>query len=109
MGTTGPDRAEASRTAECSTAEQATGPGSARPTPHTAALMASVPPEVKTTWRGRTPNRAATCSRASSRAARTMRPSVCTRPGSAVIPDSAQASMAARASGRTGVVEAWSR
>ena len=47
-----PARAEASRTAECSTAAQSTGaPGAARVAPQTAALMASVAPEVKTTWR----------------------------------------------------------
>ena len=33
--------------------------GRARQAPQTAALIASVPPEVKTTWRGRTPSRAA--------------------------------------------------
>ena len=86
--------------------EKATGPGSARVAPHTAALTASVPPEVNTTWRGRTYRSAATCSRASSSLARTMRPSVWTRPGSAVMPDATQAAMAARAAGRTGEVEA---
>jgi hypothetical protein len=85
------------------------GPGSLRHTPHTAVLTASVPPEVNTTCRGRTPNSAATCSRASSKVARTIRPSVCTRPGSAVIPVSSHSAMAARAWGRSGVVEAWSR
>ena len=106
MGTTGPDRSEASRTAECSTAEQATGPGSARVAPHTAVLTASVPPEVNTTWRGRTGRKPATCSLASSSLARTIRPSVWTRPGSAVIPDASHSAMAARAAGRSGVVEA---
>ena len=108
--TTGAARAEASRTAECSTAEQTTGPGSARVAPHTAALMASVPPEVNTTWRGRTPNSSATWSRASSSAARTMRPSVWIRPGSAVgAPLQPLAPWRRSAAGRRGVVDAWSR
>ncbi len=109
IGTTGPARADASRTAECSTSEQAMGPGSEAVTPQTAALIDSVPPEVNTTWRGRAPKKAATCSRASSRATRTIRPSVWTRPGSATTPCCAHSTMAARASGRRGVVEAWSR
>ena len=109
MGTTGPDRAEASRTAECSTGEQATGPGSARVAPHTAALTASVPPEVNTTWRGRTAEQPRHLLAGLFQLARTIRPSVWTRPGSAVTPDASQAAMASRASGRTGEVEAWSR
>ena len=47
-----------------------------------AALIDSVPPEVKTTSRGRAPKKAATWSRASSRATRAARPSAWTRPGS---------------------------
>ena len=89
-------------------AQSTTAPGRARVAPHTAALTASVPPEVKTTWRGRTPSSPATCSRASSRVARTIRPSWCTRPGSAAGPSS-QARRAAVTSGRSGEVEAWSR
>ncbi len=58
---TGAERAEASRTAECSTAAQSTGaPGQARQAPHTAALIASVAPDVKTTWRGTAPSSTAT-------------------------------------------------
>ena len=58
----GASRADASRTAECSTAAQSTGaPGAARVAPQTAALMASVAPEVKTTWRPATPTSSATC------------------------------------------------
>ena len=65
--------------------------------------MDSVPPEVKITWRGRVPNKAATRSRASSSATRAMRPSVCTRPGSAAL---IHGHMASSATGRTGEVEA---
>ena len=72
----GAARAEASRTAECSTSAQSTGaPGWARVAPQTAALIDSVAPEVKTTWRGATPSRSATCWRASSRRSRTTRAS----------------------------------
>ena len=87
------------------------GPGRARVAPHVAALTASVPPDVKTTWRGRVPSSAATCSRAASTVARTMRPSVWTRPGSPTSrrEDSNQPIMAATTSGRGGEVEAWSR
>ena len=102
-------RAEASLTAECSTAAHRTGaPGAARVAPHTAALIDSVPPEVKTTCRGTTPNSPATCSRALSSASRTVRPSSCSRPGS---PGGRVAHhvSAAIASGRGGVVLAWSR
>jgi hypothetical protein len=49
IATTGADRAEASRTAECSTAAHRTGPGRDRVTPQTAALADSVAPEVNTT------------------------------------------------------------
>ena len=104
--TTGAARAEESRTAECSTDEQTTGPPPPVVAPQTAALTASVPPEVKTICRGRTPRKSASCSRAPSNAARAMRPSVWTRPGSAVTPRSSHAAIAALASGRSGVVEA---
>ena len=58
MGDDRAGRADASRTAECSTpASRRPDPGPARVAPQTAALIASVPPEVNTTWRGRTPNR----------------------------------------------------
>ena len=68
----GARRAEAARTVECSTAAQSTGDSRAAPVaPHTAALMASVAPEVKTTWRPATPNSSATCPRATSSASRT--------------------------------------
>ncbi len=47
---TGAARSDASRTAECSTAAQrTTAPGLARVAPQTAALIASLPLEVKTT------------------------------------------------------------
>ena len=94
---------------ECSTAAQSTAaPGRARVAPQTAALAASVPPEVKTTWRGRTPSSAATCPRASSRTARTARPSSWTRPGSPAGPASARrtaSTASGRARGGRGVVE----
>ena len=83
-------------------------PGAARQAPHTAALIASVAPEVKTTWRGAAPRRPATSARASSSASRTMRPSSCSRPGSPG-GSAAQRLSAATASGRAGVVLAWSR
>ena len=102
----GPD---ASRTAECSTAAQSTAPpGTALVAPQTAALIASVAPEVKTTWRGATLTRPATCARATSSASRTMRPSWCSRPGSPGGRADHSVS-AAIASGRAGVVLAWSR
>ncbi len=99
-------RADASRTAECSTAGTTMRPPRS-PAPQTAAAMASVAPLVNTTSRDRAPNRAATRSRASSTTARAILPSVCTRPGSAA-PDN-HGSMASTASGRAGEVEAWSR
>ncbi len=77
-------RATDSSTDECSTAVVTTWPpGERASAPHTAAVTASVPPEVSTTSRGRAPNRAAICSRACSMATRTVRPSWCRRPGSA--------------------------
>src|SRR5205823_1753022 len=74
----------AARTAECSTAVVTMcTPGAARAAaPKTAALTASVPPEVKITSLGRAPKKAATRSRASSRATRAARPSAWIRPGS---------------------------
>ncbi len=83
-------------------------PGAARVAPQTAALMASVAPEVKTTWRATTPSSSATWSRALSSASRTVRPSSWIRPGSPG-GSAAHCPNAARASGRGGVVLAWSR
>ena len=100
------NRADASRTAECSTAGTTMCPPRS-PAPHTAVAMASVAPLVNTTSRDRAPSRAATWSRASSTTARATRPSVCTRPGSAA-PDS-QGTIASTTSGRAGEVDAWSR
>ena len=109
---TGAARAEASRTEECSTSAHTTvAPGWDRVALQVAVLTASVPPEVKTTWRGRTPNNAATASRLDSTRVRAARPSVWTRPGSPVCSGAvrSQSVMAAATSGRGGEVEAWSR
>ena len=119
---TGPDRSAAWRTAECSTAVTTWWTGApAGPTvwpavrlaaraapPHTAAAIASVAPLVNTTSRLRAPSRVATCSRAVSRATRAVRPSSWMRPGSPTSVSRAS-TIAARASGRSGEVEAWSR
>ena len=91
------------------TAEQATGPGSDRVAPQTAALMASVPPEVNTTWRGRALEQArylvpGLLQCGPDHASLGVHPA---RVGGDA--GSAHAAMAARASGRSGVVEAWSR
>ncbi len=104
------NRADESRTAECSTAGTTRwSPRSVAP--HTAAAMASVAPLVNTTSRDRAPNRAATRSRESSTTARAIRPSVCTRPGSAATPPApdSHGSIADTTSGRAGEVDAWSR
>ena len=102
--------AEASRTAECSTAGTTTCPPARSAAPHTAAAMASVAPLVNTTSRGRAPSRAATCSRASSTATRAAWPSVWIRAGiGRPAAPASHATMASTASGRSGEVEAWSR
>ena len=107
------------RTAECSTPANTTWgrcPASAarRTAPQVAAAMDSVAPLVKTTSRLRAPRSAATCARASSTATRARMPSAWMRPGSASLsprPSSplSHPTMAARASGRSGEVDAWSR
>ena len=106
----GAARAEASRTAECSTAAQSTGaPGAARVAPQTAALIASVPPEVKTTWRGRDAEQLGHLRRAPPRARRgRCGPPRGAGPGRRAGAWPSRAS-AATASGRGGVVLAWSR
>ena len=72
-----------------------------------ASALASVPPEVKTTLRGSAPSAAATAARASSTSRRACRPSAWTDDG---LPASSQAlAIAARASGRSGVVAFQSR
>ena len=72
-----------------------------------ASMLASVPPEVKTTLRGSAPTSAATCSRASSIRRRAARPSAWTEEG---LPQtSSAATIAARASGRSGAVAFQSR
>ena len=107
--TSGARRPEEVRTDECSTPAQRTAaPGRSHVAAHTAAWTASVAPEVKTTWSGRTPRSAETCSRAVSMASRTCRPSWCTLPGSPA-GASSHSRIAAAASGRRGDVEAWSR
>ncbi len=97
-----------SRTAECSTAASTTcEPRSTAP--QVAAAMASVAPLVNTTSRLRAPNCAATCSRACSSIARLVIPSTWMRLGSATsarLDSSSHATMASRASGRSGEVEA---
>ena len=73
-----------------------------------ARLSASVPPPVNTIPPGSTPRQAAATSRASSMAARAARATACEPDG---LPNRSvsQGSMAAAASGRSGVVAAWSR
>ncbi len=97
-----------SRTAECSTAASTTcDPRSTAP--HVAAAIDSVAPLVNTTSRLRAPNSAATCSRACSSMARDVIPSTWMRLGSATSPRldaSSHATMASRASGRSGEVDA---
>ena len=113
---TSPVRSVARRTAECSTAVTTWWTGPSVPSrwrarsdaPHTAAAIDSVAPLVNTTSRDRAPRSAATCSRACSNATRLRRPSSWMRPGSPASSSSA-ATSASRASGRSGLVEAWSR
>ncbi len=95
-----------------------TGTGRVRPAdreaergPWTAVLSDSVPPEVNTTSPGRQPTTSASASRASSTARRAWRAKRCVPdgfPNRSGSPPS-QGSMAWRASGRIGVVAAWSR
>ena len=97
----------AARTEECSAALKRSAPpgGSA---PKSAALFASVPPEVKMISSPSTPRAAATRSRASSSSARAARPEAWTLEG--LPPRSSSARMSsARASGLKGVVALWSR
>ena len=76
--------------------------------PLTARLLASVPPDVKTTSRAVPPRQAASCSRDSSRAFRAARPRVWADDGFPKAPPR-YGSIASSASGRSGVVAAWSR
>ena len=97
--------------AECSTAAQSTtgpGPGPVA-APRPAALAASVPPEVKTTWRGRTPSSPATCPRASSSSCPHLAALLVHPAGVAGRALEPRRRAAAPASGRGGEVEAWSR
>ncbi len=101
------------RTAWCSTAVVTTP--SPRPrwraewaAPFTARLSASVPPPVKMISPGRTPSAAATVSRASSMAVLAARAAACWPEGFPKMPDR-KGSIASSASGRMGVVAAWSR
>ena len=71
------------------------------------ALLASVAPLVKTTSAGLAPTSAATCSRASSTRPRARRPSACGDDG--LPTTSSAATMAARASRRSGAVAFQSR
>ena len=79
-----------------------------RQPPSTARLSDSVPPEVMTTSSTCAPKQRATRSRASSSAARASRPQRCVDDG---FPKRGpkNGSIAAKTSGRTGVVAAWSR
>ncbi len=76
--------------------------------PNTAALSASVPPPVNTTSPGRQPIAAATTSRASSTLRRASRAKRCDPDGLANRSER-NGSIASTASGRIGVVAAWSR
>ena len=102
-----------SRTAGCSTAEHSStasprSRSAASATPRTARLSDSVPPEVKTISPGSRPRKAATSSRASSRSRRARWAGGWLPVG---LPSGAAwtSAMAARTSGRSGVVAAWSR
>ena len=79
-----------------------------RAAPFTARLSASVPPAVNTTSLGSAPSSAATSSRASSRAVFAARAAEWAPLGLPKVPPR-NGAMAATASGRTGVVAAWSR
>ena len=96
-------------------AAQTTAPGpspsraaTASQPPGTARLSASVPPEVNTTSPGPAPSSAAIRSRASSSAIRARRDSAWA-PDGLPKPPVRNGSMASSASGRIGVVAAWSR
>jgi hypothetical protein len=93
------------RTASCSVAQAI----NRRPMPSAwiASASASVPPDVNTRFAGSAPNRVASDSRASSRIRRAARPAPCTDDGFPVT--AMAASMAARASGRSGSVALASR
>ena len=107
---------QARSTAWCSIAEHTTAGGgpsgraaaTASQPPWTARSSASVPPEVRTTSPGAAPSSSARRSRASSSATRARRDSVWAPDGLAN-PSVRRGSMASRASGRSGVVAAWSR
>ena len=106
---------QALRTAWCSMAEHTSdvaGVGEvatiASHAPATARLSASVPPEVNTTSPGSAPSSRATWSRASSTARRARRDSAWLPDGFPKLPDR-KGSMASTASGRIGVVAAWSK
>ena len=72
-----------------------------------ASALASVPPDVKMTFRGKAPDRAAITALASSTSRRAWRPSACTDDGLPL--NSHAAAIASRASGRSGVVAFQSR
>ena len=79
-----------------------------RAAPLMARLSASVPPPVKTISAGLAPSAAATCSRASSIAVLAARAAACWPDGFPKEPWR-KGSIASSASGRSGVVAAWSR
>ena len=102
-----------SRTAWCSIAvdrirtRRGSSPRRAQKMPLRARLSASVPPEVKTTSPGRQPSERAIVSRASSTTRRAPRPEACSE---LALPTAASwAVIASSATGRIGVVAAWSR
>ncbi len=103
----------ASRTAWCSTAlarirrRRGASARRAQNRPFTARLSASVPPDRNTTSLGRAPRACAIRSRDSSTTRRARRPEACSEDGLPTWANSAV--MAATASGRIGVLAAWSR
>ena len=86
-------------TEACSTADASTR---ARPAPRSARLLASLPPDVKTTPEGRAATRAATASRESSTSFRARRPNLCT--DDALPPSTSARATASAAAERTVVV-----
>jgi hypothetical protein len=97
-----------SSTEACSIADVTAMPGRTASVPRIARLFASVAPLVNTISRGAAPTRAATSARARSTAVRIAAPSRCALDGLPTPPSSA-ATIAARASGRSGALALWSR
>jgi len=108
-GTTRPPRCSTDcSTAWCSAAGQRATPPWRRTVPRMARLSASVPQPVKTTSPGEPPRASATMSRASSSPRRASRDAACEPLGLAKR-SVRNGSIASTASGRIGVVAAWSR